>query len=224
MLKLVCKALLFDMDGTLIDSTLASERTWQRWATEHRVEMERIRAVHHGRRPEETIAIVAPHLNATEQARRIYAEQETLTEGIHPIAGATDLFGSMPAGQAAVVTAATLRIATMRLRLVGLSPPSVCVTAEMVSHGKPHPEGYLQAAMRLGFKPADCIVLEDAPAGLIAAHRAGMRAVAVLSNYTEVDLRNEVGPDMLPSTFIANFLGASFRDGVLRLPAQRHTH
>ena len=75
------RPILFDMDGTLIDSTEASEVTWQRWAAGRQVSMESIRQVHHGRRPEETIAIVAPHLNAIEESKRIYSEQETLAEG-----------------------------------------------------------------------------------------------------------------------------------------------
>jgi beta-phosphoglucomutase-like phosphatase (HAD superfamily) len=102
------------MDGTLIDSTEASEVTWQRWAAGRQVSMESIRQVHHGRRPEETIAIVAPHLNAIEESKRIYSEQETLAEGTYPIAGANVFFESAPRGQRAIVTAASRRIVDVR--------------------------------------------------------------------------------------------------------------
>jgi beta-phosphoglucomutase-like phosphatase (HAD superfamily) len=164
------------MDGTLIDSTEASELTWQRWAVAHQVPFESVLQVHHGRRPEETIAIVAPHLNALEEAKIIYREQESLVEGIYPIVG------------------------------------------ESLKTGKPSPEGYLEAARRLRFEPKECIVFEDAPAGLIAAHRAGMQSVAILSNYTEARLRNELGPEIVPAVFLPNFLGISYLDGILKFP------
>jgi HAD superfamily hydrolase (TIGR01509 family) len=212
------RAILFDMDGTLVNSTEASEITWQRWAAEHQVSMESIRQVHHGRRPEETIAIVAPHLNAIEESKRIYREQESLTEGIYPIAGANAFFESIPRGQRAIVTAASSKILDLRLRIVGLEPPSVCVTANTLKAGKPSPEGYLEAARRLECKPEDCIVFEDAPAGLFAAHRAEMESVAVLSNYSEAGLRNELGPEVVPMAFLKDLLAVSYHNGILQLP------
>jgi len=212
------RALLFDMDGTLIDSNEASEAIWQRWAMAHQVPIERIRAVHHGRRPEETITIVAPHLDAIAEAGALYREQEDFTRGIYPIMGARDFYDSVPRRQRAIVTAATRRILELRLGLVGLQPPEVCVTAEMLKAGKPDPEGYLQAARQLGYEPRDCIVFEDAPAGLIAAHRAGMQSVAVLTNYTEAALRHELDAEALPAAFRANLVGLSFQDGMLMLP------
>jgi HAD superfamily hydrolase (TIGR01509 family) len=212
------RAILFDMDGTLINSTEASEVTWQRWAAARQVSMESIRQVHHGRRPEETIAIVAPHLNAIEESKRIYSEQETLTEGTYPIAGANAFFESIPRGQCAIVTAASRRIVDLRFRIVGLVPPNVCVTADTLKAGKPSPEGYLEAARRLECKPEDCMVFEDAPAGLIAANRAGMQSVAVLSNYTEASLRNELGPEVVPTAFLQTLLGISYLNGILQLP------
>ena len=218
MRNLEVRAILFDMDGTLIDSTEASEITWQRWAAAHQVSMESIRLVHHGRRPEETIAIVAPYLNAIEESKHIYAEQEMLAEGIQPIAGANSFFESIPRGQCAIVTAASRAIVDLRFRTVGLVPPDVCVTGDTLKVGKPSPEGYLEAARRLECKPEDCIVFEDAPAGLIAAHRAGMQSVAVLSNYTEARLRDELSPEMVPTAFLRDFRGITYLNGILRLP------
>lgn len=206
------------MDGTLIDSAAASEITWVRWAGAHQVPIERIRQVHHGRRPEETIALVAPHLNASEEARDIYREQEVVAQGIHPIAGAKDFFESIPGDRCAIVTAATRKIIDLRFRIVGLTPPAVCITGDMLKAGKPSPEGYLEAARRLGCNPADCIVFEDAPAGLIAAHRAGMPSVAVLTNYEEASLRSELGPEIVPTAFYPDLVGCGYSDGVLQLP------
>ena len=212
------KAILFDMDGTLLDSNEASEMIWQKWAALHQVPIETIRAVHHGRRPEETIALVAPRLNALESSRMVYHEQEKMLAGIHPIAGVTEFYQSLNKNEFAIVTAATLTILTTRLKIVGLTRPEICVTATSVKKGKPDPEGYLQAATRLGIHPKDCIVFEDAPAGLMAAHAAGMQSVAVTTNYTEGALRDELGPDIAPSAFIKNYLGLKFSHGQLSLP------
>ncbi len=211
-------AILFDMDGTLIDSNEASEGLWQRWAALNHVPMERIRAVHHGRRPEETIAIVAPHLNAVEEAKLLYREQEDLTSGIYPIAGAKAFFDSVPWDQSALVTAATHAIMSLRFQVVGMVPPKVCVTSEMLSIGKPDPEGYLKAAASLGFEPSDCIVFEDAPAGLIAAHRAGMRSVTILTNYSEGALRQELGTQISSVAYLPDLQHVHYLDGMLHLP------
>jgi sugar-phosphatase len=180
--------------------------------------MARIRAIHHGRRPEETIALVAPHLDARAEARLIYREQEGMVTGIRPIAGAKSLYESVPAGRLAIVSAATRGIVELRLRLVGLEPPSVCVSGDMLKAGKPDPEGYLEAARQLGVPPAECLVMEDAPAGLLAAHRAGMRSVAILTHYTQAQLRLELGPAVAPIAYLPDLAGLEFRDGVLSLP------
>jgi sugar-phosphatase len=217
MITLPCKAILFDMDGTLLDSNEASEMIWQRWAKNHQVPIEKIREVHHGRRPEETVALVAPHLNPIQASKIVYDEQEHLREGINPIAGATDFYRSLKPGMFAIVTAATQPILNLRLSLVGLTPPEVCVTATSVQKGKPDPEGYLLAAKRLGVDPKDCIVFEDAPAGLIAAHRAGMRSIAVTTNYTEAALRKELGNGITPDAFIADYTKIKFTAGSLQV-------
>jgi mannitol-1-/sugar-/sorbitol-6-phosphatase len=195
MTTLRARAILFDMDGTLLDSNEASEITWQAWAKEKHVPIESIRAVHHGRRPEETIALVAPGLDALAESKGIYASQLELEVGVKPIPGARAFYDSVPGRARAIVTAANQAILEHRFRLVGLSVPPVCVTATMLKKGKPDPEGYLLGAELLGQAPADCVVFEDAPAGLLAAKRAGIRSVAVLTNYTEAQLREELGAD-----------------------------
>jgi len=207
MISLSARAILFDMDGTLLDSNDASEITWQAWAKEKQVPIEKIRAVHHGRRPEETIALVAPGLNAVAEAHGIYASQLEITQGVIPIAGAKAFFTSVPKEAVAIVTAANQLILEHRFRLVGLPVPKVCVTATMLKVGKPDPEGYLLAASLLNIPPADCLVFEDAPAGLLAAKRAGIRSVAVLTNYTEAQLREELGADYAPVLAIKNYEG-----------------
>jgi sugar-phosphatase len=187
MQTILCKAILFDMDGTLIDSNEASELIWKTWTDLRNIPIEKVRAVHHGRRPEETIAIVAPHLDALKEAQFIYDDQDKCVEGIHPIAGANAFYESLPQNTYAIVTAATQSILDLRFGIVGLTPPKVCVTAEQLKNGKPDPEGYLLAASRLGMDPKYCVVFEDAPAGLLAAKRAGMRSVAITTHYSEAE-------------------------------------
>ena len=113
---------------------------------------------------------------------------------------------------------ATRAILCLRLRIVGLRPPPVCVTGDMLKAGKPDPEGYLEAAQRLGVAPSECIVFEDAPAGLLAAHRAGMQSVAILTNYTERQLRQELGAEVAPMAFLPNLVQLEYRDGSVSLP------
>jgi hypothetical protein len=129
MIHLDATAILFDMDGTLIDSSEASEITWQRWSAAHGVPIEHIRRVHHGCLPAETVSIVAPHLDAAAEGRGIYDSQEQMTGGIRSIAGANAFFDPVPVDHAAIVTAATTRILQLRLGLVGIAPPAVCITA-----------------------------------------------------------------------------------------------
>lgn len=194
-MKVQCKAILFDMDGTLLDSNEASEITWQIWAQENNVKIEAIRSVHHGRRPEETIALVAPHLNAQESSIWVYDSQREMTRGIHAIPGANKFYQSLPIGTYGIVTAATQDILELRFNIIGITPPLVCVTSKLLKKGKPDPEGYLMGAKLLGVDPQDCLVFEDAPAGLLAAKRAGMKSIAVTTNYTEAQLREELGSD-----------------------------
>jgi sugar-phosphatase len=195
------------MDGTLIESNEASELIWKTWSAPHGVDMEKIRAVHHGRRPEETIAIVAPHLDAKKEAQFIYDDQDVATNGIYPIAGVHEFYHSLPSGSFGVVTAATQTILEHRFRIVGLSVPKICVTAGILKKGKPDPEGYLLGAEKLGLLPKDCIVFEDAPAGLLAAKRAGMRSVAITTHYTREQFTKEMGTDFEPVLIIRNYLG-----------------
>jgi len=196
------------MDGTLVDSNQASEMIWQKWADHHHVSMDHIRAVHHGRRPEETIALVAPHLDQLE-ANKIYESQDVMLDGIRPIAGANAFYDSLPKGSYGIVTAASHSILETRFRIVGLALPKVCITASMLKRGKPDPEGYLLGASRLGLNPKDCIVFEDAPAGLLAAKRAGMRSIAITTHYSKSELKKELGADFEPVQVISNYEGLS---------------
>lgn len=144
--------------------------------------------VAHGRRTIETMQLVAPYLPLDEEARRFEAAEVLDTGGIVAIDGALDLLNSLPPGAWAIVTSGSRALATARLRSRCLPVPGIMVTADDVVNGKPHPEPYLTAAARLGLTPDQCVVVEDAPAGLAAAHAAGMRTIAVASTHGAEEL------------------------------------
>jgi sugar-phosphatase len=183
MTELGCDAVLFDLDGVLVDSTACIERHWRRWAAERDLDADEIMRVAHGRPTVETIRLVAPHLAAEQEAARLDSGEAFDTEGVAKIEGAAQLVRSLPTDAWAVVTSGTRDTARTRLTHTGVPVPSVLVTADDVKRGKPHPEGYLLAAVKLDVRPDRCIVIEDAPAGIGAAHAAGMRVVAVTTTH-----------------------------------------
>jgi sugar-phosphatase len=176
-----CKAILFDLDGVLVDSAECVERTWRNWATRHRLDPELVIAFAHGRRTLETVRLVAPGLNAEAEVAELEAGEAMKTDGIYEIEAARDLLERLPAERWAVVTSGPRAVAEFRLRHTRLPVPLVMICADEIARGKPDPEGYLAAAARLGQAPAECIVIEDAPSGIEAARAAGMRIVAIAS-------------------------------------------
>ena len=178
-----CSAILFDLDGVLIDSTPSVTRQWRIWAKDNDIDAEKLLAVAHGRRTVETIRLVAPEMSAEEEARRLEHREAADTEGVTVMSGAAELLRAIPIGRWGVVTSGTRHLATARLQLGHLPIPAVLVTADDVINGKPHPEPYLQGARLLGMEPGDCLVIEDAPAGIEAAHRGGMKVIALPSTY-----------------------------------------
>ena len=183
-----CAAILFDLDGVLVDSTASVARFWALWATEHDVSPEEAVRVAHGRRTLETIRLLAPHLDAESETVRLERREADDTDGVGRVKGALELLSSLPAQRWAVVTSGTRYLATRRLATNGLPAPAVFVTADEVTLGKPHPEPYLQGAERLGLSPKDCLVFEDAPAGIEAARAAGMTAIGVATTYPAAEL------------------------------------
>jgi sugar-phosphatase len=175
-----CTAILFDLDGVLVDSTKSVERAWRIWATERGIDGDAVMAIAHGVRSREVIKAVAPHLDAEVEARNL-EEREASDEGLVVMPGALELIRAIPENCWCVVTSGTRRLATARLRLTGVPIPRVLVAADDVSNGKPHPEPYLKGAELLGVKPQECLVIEDAPAGIQAANAAGMKAIGLTS-------------------------------------------
>jgi sugar-phosphatase len=183
-----CDAILFDLDGVLVDSQAVVVRTWQEWAVEKDLDAGRILEVAHGRRPAEVVRLFAPHLDADAEARELERMETNDLEGILEIEGARELLSSLPADGWTVVTSGTRALASGRMEHVGLPLPERFVSADDVENGKPHPEAYLKGAEILGVSPEACVVVEDAPSGVSSAKSAGMRVIAVATTYREDDL------------------------------------
>src|ERR1700676_742635 len=178
-----CSAILFDLDGVLVDSTRAVDREWREWARRKGIDGDAVMAIAHGVRTIEVIRRVAPHLDADAEAWEIENEEASDQHGVSVMPGAVALVRSLPEGRWGVVTSGTQLLASARLRFCGLPVPNVLVTADDVEHGKPHPEPYLKGAEMLGFEPAECWVIEDAPAGIRSARAAGMKVIGLASTY-----------------------------------------
>ena len=188
MKRFECRAVLFDLDGVLVDSASYVEEQWRRWAQTKGLPVEPFLRVCHGRRALETIRLAAPHLDAEAEIAAFVPDDAGDERPLKPIEGAARLLQALPVGSWAVGTSGTRVAATGRLRDAGLPIPGVLVCAEDVLHGKPSPDVYLLAAAGLGVSPADCLVVEDAPAGIQAARAAGMDVVALTTTYRPPDL------------------------------------
>lgn len=183
MQRFECSAILFDLDGVLVDSAAFVERQWRRWATARGLRPEPFLRVCHGRRALETIRLAAPHLDAEAEVRAFEPDDAEEAQAIAPLPGAGRLLSALPAGSWAVATSGRRSGATDRLRRAGLPLPEVMVCAEDVTSGKPSPDAYLLAARKLVAAPAACLVVEDAPAGIEAARAAGMHVIALTTTY-----------------------------------------
>ena len=178
-----CSAILFDLDGVLCDSTGAVDREWREWARRKGVDADAVMAIAHGVRTIEVIRRVAPHLDAEAEADAIENDEASDQAGVCVMPGAAELVRSIPPGRWGVVTSGSRLLASARLPFCGLPVPDVLVTSDDVTDGKPHPEPYLKGALGLGFDPAQCVVIEDAPAGIQAARAAGMKVIGITSTY-----------------------------------------
>ncbi|MGH7713443.1 MAG: HAD-IA family hydrolase, partial [Gemmatimonadaceae bacterium] len=182
-LTLTCEAILFDLDGVLVDSRAVVERTWRRWAQRHGRDGGEILRKAHGRRTIDTVRDVAPDLDAEAELRWLEAAELNEKEGLVALPGAAAVLLAVPDARRAVVTSGGRALATLRMRVAGLTMPSVLVAAEDIENGKPAPDGYVLAASRLGVDPGDCVVIEDSPPGIAAGRAAGARVIAVPTTF-----------------------------------------
>jgi mannitol-1-/sugar-/sorbitol-6-phosphatase len=187
-LTITVRGILFDMDGVLISSTGADERCWLRWAKHHHMEGTFSLQSTHGRRALDTLRTLRPDLDPVIEQRRLEDYDAEDHSGLIVLPGVEKLLASLPTDRWTIVTSATTRLLEGRLGHAGLPIPAVLVPAEKVANGKPHPEPYLTGAKLLGFAPADCLVIEDSPAGVASGKAAGCRVLAVLSSHAQAEL------------------------------------
>jgi sugar-phosphatase len=179
---LTARALLLDMDGTLVNSDAVVERCWHRWADRHGLDAAEVMHVVHGRQGYASMAVLLPdrpmEQNHADNARML-AEETADMDGVVEIPGATEFLASLAGLPHALVTSADVALSTARMGAAGLGLPEIRVTAESVGASKPDPEGFLKGAAELGIAPEDCVVFEDSGAGISAGRAAGMRVVGV---------------------------------------------
>jgi sugar-phosphatase len=187
-MKIHCRGILFDLDGVLVDSTPAVARVWTLWAKKHGFVPDEVVRQAHGRPSLTTIRELLP--NADHQAENCEVERGEIedTDGVIPLPGALEILQALPPARWAIATSCTRRLAEVRIRAAGLPFPEHLITSTDVQRGKPEPEPYLKAAQILGLPPADCIVVEDAPAGIRAGQAAGTRVLALRTTAPDLEL------------------------------------
>lgn len=187
-----CSAILFDLDGVLVDSTRSVSRQYRLWAQKANLDPRIVEDIPHGVRAIDVVRKLAPHLDAEAEVVRLEKMEAEDQEGVVVMPGATELLKSIPQDRWCVVTSGTRYLATCRLKHANLPTPRVMVSADDVSKGKPDPEPYLTGARLLGMNPVDCLVIEDAPAGIQAAHAGGMKVIGITSTYPASALQADV--------------------------------
>lgn len=181
MTRVECLGVLFDLDGVLIDSNPAVDRVWSGWASEHGFDPEEVIRKAHGRPSITTIREYVAEGVAEKENREVERREIADIEGIVPMPGAMELLRAIPAERWAIVTSGTYSLATTRIKAAGLPTPKYLVTSSDIQRGKPDPEPYLKGAAKLGVAARDCVVLEDAGAGILAGKAAGARVIGVRS-------------------------------------------
>jgi sugar-phosphatase len=190
MTKIQCDGILFDLDGVLVDSTPAVARVWSWWAEKHGLDAEDTVRRGHGRPSIATIRELLPNANAEEENREVERREIEDVEGVVPLPGALELMQALPLERWAIVTSCTKRLAHVRIRAAGLPEPKFIVTSTDIVNGKPNPEPYRKGAQTLSLAPENCVVIEDAPAGIRSGKAAGARVVALQTTERDELLRN----------------------------------
>jgi mannitol-1-/sugar-/sorbitol-6-phosphatase len=190
-MQIIVDAVLFDLDGTLVDSTGSVDRSWRKLADRLGIEFESLHGSYHGVPSRQTLArlMAGSTLEEIAEVNDWLADVEASdVGGVVPIPGAIDLLNALPADRWAVVTSGTYRLASGRIAAAGLPMPKELITADDVSMGKPDPDPYILAARRLGFEPRRCLVVEDAPAGVASGLASGATVLGLRTTHTELGI------------------------------------
>jgi sugar-phosphatase len=215
MIAIRCSAVLFDMDGVLIDSTPAVARVWTRWAIQRGLNPDKVVQMAHGRPSRTTIRELLPDANIDLEDREVERQELADLDGVVLLPGARELLDSLPPDRWTIATSCTRALAEVRLQAAGLPIPKNMITSTDVKIGKPDPEPYLKAAAKLGFAASDCVVVEDAPAGVRAGKAAGARVIALLTTMSRRDLE-DAGADWILHN-CAEIIASCDQDHSLRL-------
>ncbi len=221
MTQIRCAALLFDLDGVLINSTPAVARVWRRWAIEHGFNPEEVVPRAHGRPSLTTVREYLPNSDHAAENREVERREIEDLEGVVPLPGALELLASIPPDRWTIVTSCTRALAEVRIKAAGLPLPHKSITANDITHGKPDPEPFLKGASLLGFPAAECVVFEDVPAGVRAGKAAGAKVIAFTTTVQESALK-EAGADWILKS-CGNIQLLDHKDGltlVLQTPGQ----
>jgi sugar-phosphatase len=217
MIRISCAAMLFDMDGVLIDSTPAVARVWTRFALRHGFDPAEVVHRAHGRPSIMTVREYLPNGDHLAENKEIERGEIVDLDGIVPLPGARELLSALPRGRWTIVTSCTRRLAEVRLKTSGLPRPEVFVTSSDITNGKPAPYPYLKGAEVLGFAARDCVVVEDAPAGVRSGKAAGARVFALSTTMPSHELW-DAGADWVVQDCSAISLDSStIHDGILSL-------
>jgi sugar-phosphatase len=215
-MKIRCHGVLFDLDGVLVDSTPAVARVWTIWANKHGFVPDEVVRQAHGRPSLTTIRELLPHANHEAENREVERAEIEDVDGVIPLPGALELLQALPQDRWAIATSCTRRLAEVRIRAAGLPVPKHMITSNDVQRGKPDPEPYLKAAKILGLAPADCIVMEDAPAGIRAGKAAGTRVLALRTTAPDPEL-TQSGADWIANDLASLRLNSSDHQSYLEL-------
>ena len=217
-----CRGLLFDLDGVLADSTPAVARVWTIFANKYGFDPEETVRRAHGRPSIATIQELLPNANHKAESAVLERMEIEDIEDVVALPGAAELLHALPADRWTVVTSCTRALALVRLHAAGLPIPAHMVTSNDIVNGKPSPEPYLKGAQLLGLAAADCVVLEDAPAGIRSGKAAGARVIALQTTERDSLLR-EAGADWIVNTCASVSVAAQGRDGNITLVLQSGT-
>jgi len=220
MTSIRCRGVLFDLDGVLVDSTPAVARVWAGWAHEHGFDPDEVVKKAHGRPSIATIRELLPHGDHAAENREVERREIADIEDVVPLPGAMELLQALPLDRWAIVTSCTRALAAMRIGAAGLPKPKQMVTSTDVQHGKPDPEPYLKGAQILGVPAADCLVIEDAPAGIRAGKAAGARVLALRTTASDAELQ-QAGADWIVDDCSELFLDSSAAGEVFLLIGRR---